>query len=156
MMKSIGILLKLWRKVSHLLARHCLFTPLRIALYRQSGARIGRRVFIGLECYLDEYKSAQIIIEDHAHVAYRVTFIAHGPPWPSGRPIHIESTAFVGACVVILPGVRIGRGAMVGAGSVVVHDVEPWTVVVGCPARPIQSRFDKAYLVRRSERRLAI
>lgn len=155
-MKSIGILVKLWRKVSHLLARHCLFTPLRIALYRQSGARIGRRVFIGMECYLDDYKPAQIIVEDHATVSYRVTFIVHGPARANGRPIHIESTAYIGAGAIILPGVRIGRGAIVGAGSVVVHDVEPWTVVAGCPARPIQSQFDEAALVRRSERMLAI
>jgi maltose O-acetyltransferase len=50
------------------------------------------------------------------------------------RRIVIEDDVFIGAGSTILPGVRIGTGAVVGAGSVVVHDVPPSTVVGGNPA----------------------
>lgn len=49
----------------------------------------------------------------------------------------IEDEAMIGANVTLLPGVRIGRGSTVGAGSVVTKDVAPGTTVVGVPARPL-------------------
>jgi len=52
-----------------------------------------------------------------------------------GGEIHIEEDCWIGGNVTILPGVRIGRGSTVGAGSVVTKDVAPFTVVVGNPAR---------------------
>ncbi|HKH64108.1 MAG TPA: DegT/DnrJ/EryC1/StrS family aminotransferase [Solirubrobacterales bacterium] len=52
----------------------------------------------------------------------------------------IEDEAKIGANSTLLPGVRIGRGAVVGAGSVVTRDVEPRTTVMGVPARSVGSR----------------
>nr|WP_246406252.1 DapH/DapD/GlmU-related protein [Modestobacter versicolor] len=49
----------------------------------------------------------------------------------------VEDDAFLGVGAVVLPGRRIGRGAVVGAGAVVVHDVAPGTTVAGNPARPL-------------------
>jgi putative colanic acid biosynthesis acetyltransferase WcaF len=54
--------------------------------------------------------------------------------------IDVGADAFVGARATVLPGVRIGEGAVVGAGGVVREDVEPWTVCVGNPCRPIGRR----------------
>ena len=51
------------------------------------------------------------------------------------QPPIIEEGAVIGANATILPGVRIGEFAVVGAGSVVTHNVEPWTTVYGVPAR---------------------
>ena len=51
------------------------------------------------------------------------------------RPVRIEAWADIGTNAVILPGVTIGRGAIVGAGAVVTADVEPFAVVAGVPAR---------------------
>ncbi|GAA3520609.1 DapH/DapD/GlmU-related protein [Rhodococcus aetherivorans] len=57
-------------------------------------------------------------------------------------PCEIEHDAWVGANVTILPGCRkIGVGAVIGAGSVVTSDVEPFAIVVGNPARPIGQRL---------------
>ena len=56
-----------------------------------------------------------------------------GPEW--GKEIWIEEDCWIGGNVTILPGVRIGRGVTVGAGSVVTKDVAPFTVVAGNPAR---------------------
>lgn len=55
-----------------------------------------------------------------------------------GRPIVIEDKAWIGINSTILPGVRIGYGAIVGAGSVVTKDVPPMTVVAGNPAKFIK------------------
>src|SRR5262249_1703810 len=59
----------------------------------------------------------------------------NGPP---PRPIRIGSNVWIGFDSCILPGVTIGDGAIVGARSVVVNDVEPYTVVAGNPARFIR------------------
>ena len=53
-------------------------------------------------------------------------------------PIRIEDHVWVGQDAVILKGVTIGKGAVVGAFSVVTRDVEPWTVVAGNPARLVK------------------
>lgn len=64
-----------------------------------------------------------------------------------GKSIVIEEDCWLGGNVVILPGVRIGRGSTVGAGSVVTKDVPPFVVVAGNPARilrKIESEWNKA------------
>jgi len=51
----------------------------------------------------------------------------------------IRQYAVIGAGATILPGVEIGEGAMVAAGSVVTHNVAPWTIVAGVPAKKIRN-----------------
>ncbi|MBN1656840.1 MAG: acyltransferase [Anaerolineae bacterium] len=58
----------------------------------------------------------------------------------TNAPIQIEDDVWIGFQAVILPGVTIGRGAIVGAGAVVTRDVAPYTIVGGVPARVIRSR----------------
>ena len=58
---------------------------------------------------------------------------------PLGSPINIEDDVFIGARALILKGVRIGRGAVVGAGSVVTRDVKAEDIVAGNPARVVRS-----------------
>jgi len=53
------------------------------------------------------------------------------------REIVIEKDAWLGAGVIVLPGVKIGEGAIIGAGAVVTKDVEPFTIVGGVPAKKI-------------------
>jgi acetyltransferase-like isoleucine patch superfamily enzyme len=57
-----------------------------------------------------------------------------------GAPIVIEDEAWLGTHVVVLPGVKIGKGAMIGAGSVVTKDVPAWEIWGGVPARFIKMR----------------
>jgi galactoside O-acetyltransferase len=76
--------------------------------------------------------------------------IGPGVP-PELRAIERRSTelgrhVFVCANAVVLAGVTIGTGAVVGAGGVATEDLEPWTINVGCPARPVKTRPSKKIL----------
>lgn len=104
------------------------------------GISLGERVFIGQACsFLD---LGGITIGDRAMIAPKVTLVTEGHPVaPVERyqsitvaPIVIEEGAWIGAAATILPGVRIGHDAVVGAGAVVARDVPPLTVVTGAGA----------------------
>jgi len=62
---------------------------------------------------------------------------ARGAPSQLPRSVRIEDDVFVGTQALILKGVTIGRGAVVGAGSVVTKDVPPFTIVGGNPAQEL-------------------
>ena len=68
------------------------------------------------------------------------------PPTPSDLPLKgdtvVGNDVWIGQNVTILPGVHIGDGAIIGANSVVGSNVEPYTIVVGNPVKPIRKRFD--------------
>ncbi len=70
--------------------------------------------------------------------------LEHDPNSPDfanrGATVQIEDYVFVGARAIILPAVTVCRGAVVAAGAVVTHDVAPYTIVGGVPARPISER----------------
>ena len=58
-------------------------------------------------------------------------------------PLYVGNDVWIGSSVIICPGCKqIGDGAIIGAGSVVTHDVEPYTIVAGNPARIIRKRFN--------------
>ncbi len=57
--------------------------------------------------------------------------------------VEIDDYAFIGPRAIILPGVKVGRGAIIGAGAVVTRDVEPFSVVGGVPAKKIGERKNK-------------
>lgn len=56
--------------------------------------------------------------------------------------IVIDEDCWIGAGCILLPNIHIGRGAVVGAGTVVTRDIPPYSVVVGVPAKIIASKFD--------------
>ena len=56
------------------------------------------------------------------------------------RPVTIEDDVWIGTHAVVLPGVKVGRGAVIAAGAVVTKDVEPLTIVGGVPARVLGRR----------------
>ena len=92
--------------------------------------QIGRNVMMG--------PRVTIITINHGFRELGVPMIEQGH---SGtRPVIIDDDVWIGVGVIILPGVRVGRGAVVGAGAVVTKSVEPWSVVGGNPARVIGTR----------------
>ena len=97
---------------------------------------IGNGVRIHSQCFIPEYS----LLEDGAWIGPRVTITnAPFPKCPDVskcmRGVIIERDARIGANATLLPGVRIGARALVGAGAVVTRDVAPGTLVVGNPAR---------------------
>jgi maltose O-acetyltransferase len=62
-----------------------------------------------------------------------------GRGWEGGLPITIEDNVWLGGGVIVMPGVRIGRDSVIGAGAVVTRDVPPLSVAVGSPARVIKT-----------------
>jgi phosphonate metabolim protein, transferase hexapeptide repeat family len=58
------------------------------------------------------------------------------------EPCTIGNDVWIGSNATVCRNVNIGDGAVVGAGAVVTHDVEPYTIVAGIPARPLKKRFD--------------
>ena len=116
-----------------------------ISLARGKTVTIGDGVYINSNLTLiDDWK---ITIGNHVLIATGVTICTTGHPLhyearPNGemisKPVVIEDWAWIGSNVVIMPGVTIGRGAVVGAGSIVTKDVPPMTVAVGNPCRVVR------------------
>ncbi|EDM37994.1 nodulation protein L [Pedobacter sp. BAL39] len=106
--------------------------------------RIGKHVFINHACsFLD---MGGITLEDHVLIGPRVNLITENHPLdPMERrgmlckPILIKRNAWIGAGATILPGVTIGKNAVVAAGAVVSKDVPDHAVVGGIPARLIKT-----------------
>lgn len=63
--------------------------------------------------------------------------------WRREGRIEIGHDVWIGHGATLLPGIRIGNGAAIGAGAVVTKDVAPYAIVGGVPARPIRDRFPK-------------
>jgi acetyltransferase-like isoleucine patch superfamily enzyme len=107
------------------------------------GNRLGSRVRVHSGCFLE-----LTTLEDDVFVGPNVVFT--DDPHPMNCPhyrdcrggVVVRRLARVGANSTILPGVEIGEAALVGAGSVVVHDVPPGMVVAGNPARIIKPVAD--------------
>ena len=120
-------------------------SSLRAAFHRARGARIGPGVEIGYLVIIDNLYPEHVVVESGATVAARSTLLAHDEAFAYARggqeriaETRIRSGAFIGVHSVIMPGVTVGRGAVVGAGSVVTHDVEDGTIVAGVPARVLR------------------
>lgn len=88
-----------------------------------------------------------VYIGSHVMIAPNVVITATGHPvHPDLRknggqfslPVHIEDDVWIGAGAIILPGVTIGRNSVIGAGSVVTHDIPPDVVAVGSPCRVLR------------------
>lgn len=105
---------------------------------RFNKVKIGKNVVIMPGCLM--MSAGGITIEDEAMIAANVQLISNNHDLDNRsiitcRPIRICCRAWIGAGATILPGVTFGENSVVGAGSVVTHDVEPNTVVAGNPAR---------------------
>jgi acetyltransferase-like isoleucine patch superfamily enzyme len=111
---------------------------------------IGDKAWIGPQCFLDARDlvignnvgfgpGARVLGSMHTAVPIDVPIIATDLCIATVR---IEDNADIGMGAVLLPGLTVGRGAIVGAGAVVTHDVPPYAKVAGNPARVIGFRTD--------------
>ncbi|MBN2406064.1 MAG: acyltransferase [Elusimicrobia bacterium] len=127
-----------FRKIINLLARFTLNNALRVIFYRCTGVTVGKNVYIGGDCSIDDNFPEVVSIEDDVIISHRVTVVAHDRSRLMVAPILIQKGAFIGTGSIVLPGVTVGHNSVVGAGSVVTKDVNPYTVVAGSPAKIIK------------------
>jgi acetyltransferase-like isoleucine patch superfamily enzyme len=117
--------------------------PIELVTYASGRIEVGNRTFInygssiaaratvkiGSYCHLGHYT---FVMDNDQHDVVRHTEL------PQSFPVIIEDHVWIGSKVVILPGVRIGSRAVVGAGSIVTKDIPPRCVAAGNPARVLR------------------
>jgi maltose O-acetyltransferase len=117
--------------------------PIEFVTYTSGRIEIGNHTFvnygssiaartsvkIGSHCFLGHYT---FVMDNHQHDVLRHTEL------PQSEPVIIEDHVWIGSKAVILPGVRIGSRAVVGAGSIVTKDIPPRCVAAGNPARVLR------------------
>lgn len=112
--------------------------------YDPAGISVGKDTIIGDHAFLDGRD--KLIIGDHVDIASEV-MIYNSEHDINSEDFHavtgaviIEDYVFIGPRVIILPGVKIGRGAIIAAGAVVTKDVSDFAIVGGVPAEVIGER----------------
>ena len=158
-----------WGYILPAIIRHIPTQTIRKMSYRMMGATIGRRVMmfstvdirkpsglciedccsIGPRVLLDARSG--LVIRSHVTIAYDTIIWTlhhemnskdfHG----KGAPTCIDEYAWICSRAIILPGVTVGRGAVVASGAVVTKDVEPYAIVGGVPARKIGERSERDF-----------
>lgn len=112
--------------------------------------RVGNHVWIGPQAYMD---ARALVLEDYVGwgPGAKVLGSAHtgdpvdAPIISTGlviKEVVVEYGADIGMNASLLPGVRVGKQAIVGAGSVVTHDIPEYSIAAGVPARVLRSRRD--------------
>lgn len=117
--------------------------------YHRNEMVIGDNVWIGQQCFFHSAggltignnvgigPGVRIHTARHQELGREVPIVF--APVEDG-PVVVEDDSDLGIGSTILPGVRIGRGAQVGAGAVVTHDVPPYAIAAGVPARVLRYR----------------
>lgn len=126
--------------------------------FNPPGIKIGQDTIIGDHCFLDG--RAELKIGSHVAIASQVLIynsehdIDSEDFHPIEEPVEIGDYVFIGARAIILPGVKISKGAVVAAGAVVTKDIPPGKIVGGVPAKVIGERKIKSYRYRLGRARL--
>jgi len=92
-------------------------------IFGSGGVHIGARTLISAGCSIASLTHPEEIADRDK---------------PFGKSVTIEEDCWLGTGAIVLPGVRIGRGSIIGAGAVVTRDIPPLSVAVGSPARVIR------------------
>jgi maltose O-acetyltransferase len=108
---------------------------------QRRGARIGKNVDVGRDVYLADLCPWLLTIGDDVTIGMHVTIFTHDNSskllvdYTQVSNVTIEDRVYIGAFSIILPGVTIGEGSVIGAGSVIRNDIPAGVVAAGSPAR---------------------
>ena len=111
------------------------FNNLRVILYRLIGFKIGKGVFIGMKCYLDDVAIKKIIVEDNVTISYGCYFASHGKG-QRHTPILLKKGTYIGMRSSILSGkngIVIGENVIIGANSLVNKSIPKNHIAFGVP-----------------------
>lgn len=124
---------------------------LRPSILRTIGCKVGKNVFVGDKVWIDAGHADLITIDDHAHIASGSRLLCHQRNLRNYRqgddyaalgyiikPIHLCKGCLIGMETFVMPGVTVGEGAIVGAGSLVTKDIPAWTIATGRPAKVVK------------------
>ena len=117
--------------------------PIEIVSHEGSHISIGEHTFINYGASITAYREVRIgrhcLLGHHLRIIDRNEYgLEQREIAPPAAPVLIEDHVWIGAHVIILPGVRIGRNSAIGAGSVVTRDVPANCLAVGNPARVLR------------------
>jgi acetyltransferase-like isoleucine patch superfamily enzyme len=117
--------------------------------YYNNAMRIGDETWIGQMCFFHSAGGIEIgarvgigpgvIILTSTHAEHGRAVAPLFSPVETA-PVHVEDEVNIGVGAVLMPGVHVGRGAKIGAGAVVTHDVAAYSIVAGAPARFMRER----------------
>lgn len=140
-----------WRKLVYSLAGLKIGRKSKIhfgaRFFNPKGVEIGEGSLVGEFAFLDG--RAPLKIGNHVDIASQVLIYNSEHDMNSDdfraveEPVEIGDFAFIGPRAIILPGVKIGKGAVVAAGAVVTKDVAPFKIVGGVPAKEIGERENR-------------
>lgn len=118
-----------------------------VRFFQPNGVEVGDDTVVGFRTFLDGREKLKI--GSHVDIASEVMIYNSEHNLESegfeatSAPVEIDDYCFIGPRAIIMPGVKIGKGAVVAGGAVVTKDVEPFTIVGGVPAKPIGERKNK-------------
>lgn len=129
------------------------FNPrkLRPHFMRKMGCKVGKGCYIGEHVKIDQSHPDMITVEDNVSIAAGTRLLCHQRDFTNYnvgddymklgytiKPIVLKKGCLIGMESMVLPGVTVGEGAIVGAGSLVTKDIPAWTIAAGNPAKVIK------------------
>jgi len=128
------------KSIMRFIGMHAPSQRLRVIMYRKAGVKIGEPLMFGGHVWIDIIYPGVTIEDDVSLAGYDFILVhSHLAGYKlEAKPVIIKKGVRIGICVTILPGVTIGRNAVIGAGAVVTKDIPANTVAVGIPAKPIK------------------
>ena len=123
------------------------FAYFRVCLLRICGVKIGTGCYIGFNVIIDSNYPELIEIGNDVTISHNTLIYAHtaspaksylGEFYFQVKSVKVDNGAWIGSNCTILPGVKIGKNSMIGAGSVVTKDTHPYSLYAGNPCKKIK------------------
>jgi acetyltransferase-like isoleucine patch superfamily enzyme len=149
-LKSVSVFTKIRLKFGKIISQHFPSNSVRVWGLRLCGFTVKEKVYVGQDLIIASpvsERTCNLVIGNRVAIAPRVTIVLSSDAnWshlmdtikPVKSTVILEDDCWIGAGAIILPGVKIGKMAIVGAGAVVTKDVPDNTTVVGIPAKAVR------------------